>query len=928
MSRWLQSPCGLTAWVALICVAASAMAVAPTPEAVAKWKAEGIYDQVIAQWEAFHKAGGDSPSQYPAFDKKRMQAATSAGVNAPVDTINVPVVLIYFSDKALTAAGTAQAFDSILFSNSQTDSVVNLTGSLTDYYLENSYGKLLIRGHVYGPYIMPFTYSHYVGSDHGLSESGSLASDAAAAADHDIDYHLYANSYNMVPGLIVIHAGLGGEQGGNDIWSNRGSLSGPSVFDGVLVDGYTLNPELFAVGGVTQVLSPIGVFCHEYGHVLGLPDLYDVNYTAGSEGIGVWSLMASGNYNSNAQKPAHLDAWCKEQLNFVSYTYVSANQYQAAIPEVEFNPVVYRIDGNDYRIDNSEYWLVENREKVGFDAGLPGQGLLIYHIDNTVQTNTNPNRYHVALEQADGLNGLAFGSSRGDAGDPWPGSTGNRNFNDQSNPNSRSNSYPTSATEVGVWRISDPDSIMHADFDSTFSRPYLKLETVDSLKLLDNNPGDNNDGILDGGETINFYCTVEDFMRITGYWYVTLQTTNPNITFVQNGVKQQGFLNPNFGPILGQNPVKFTIAPGIQPTIADFQLIIQADSLYGVAGDKTWADTFNIQISLGAPQVLVIDDDNDTTLQQVYTNSLHNFRLPYAVWDKYTYGSPSAATMNKYPNAIWMTGDTLNGGTLNTSDVASMKAYLDAGHHLAITSITAPHQLAVLDSAFLWNYMHCFWKDTVHMIPFFHGVAGNVVGDTMSYRFSVSRYGGGLVNPANSGSAAMYYTNVGRTANYGNCGVTYDGAYRTFIWAYGLEFVSDNFTVNSWAIKDTLMGRILKFFVSGSATGITDNPGGDLPTSFVLKQNYPNPFNPETQISYTLAPTTGNNHGPIRTDLSIYNLLGQRVVTLVDAVQPAGTYHVVWKGTDSQGNKVASGVYFYRLARGEESQARKMMLLK
>ncbi|MBD3403353.1 T9SS type A sorting domain-containing protein, partial [candidate division GN15 bacterium] len=90
---------------------------------------------------------------------------------------------------------------------------------------------------------------------------------------------------------------------------------------------------------------------------------------------------------------------------------------------------------------------------------------------------------------------------------------------------------------------------------------------------------------------------------------------------------------------------------------------------------------------------------------------------------------------------------------------------------------------------------------------------------------------------------------------------------------------------------------------------------------FALHQNYPNPFNPSTQISFTL---------PVRTEvtLEIFNILGRRVTTLVDDTRPAGTYTVEWNGADTDGNPVATGIYFYRLHTDLFMQSRKMILMK
>jgi hypothetical protein len=112
----------------------------------------------------------------------------------------------------------------------------------------------------------------------------------------------------------------------------------------------------------------------------------------------------------------------------------------------------------------------------------------------------------------------------------------------------------------------------------------------------------------------------------------------------------------------------------------------------------------------------------------------------------------------------------------------------------------------------------------------------------------------------------------------------------------------------------------------GNPTAVGDDNDGSLPDHFELSQNYPNPFNPTTHISYSVAATPGQ--GPVHTNLTVFNVLGQEVKTLVDKVQSAGTYTVDWDGTSDSGMKVSSGIYFYRITSGDFVETRKMALLK
>ena len=107
-----------------------------------------------------------------------------------------------------------------------------------------------------------------------------------------------------------------------------------------------------------------------------------------------------------------------------------------------------------------------------------------------------------------------------------------------------------------------------------------------------------------------------------------------------------------------------------------------------------------------------------------------------------------------------------------------------------------------------------------------------------------------------------------------------------------------------------------------SALGLkTQAAGALLPQEFALLQNYPNPFNPSTSIRYALAEDS-------HVDLAVYNILGQRVATLVSEFQAAGLYTAIWDGTASNGRQLSTGMYFARMIAGQHSFTKKMLLLK
>jgi len=215
-----------------------------------------------------------------------------------------------------------------------------------------------------------------------------------------------------------------------------------------------------------------GVYCHELGHVFGLPDLYDTDYS--SYGVGEWSLMAGGSWNGSlGNSPAHPDAWCMCQLGYVTPIVLSSNTTGVSIPAIENLPTVYKLWTSGTPLN--EYFLVANRQLIGYDSALPYLGLLIWHVDdNILDYGANDDEwypgytayghYKVALEQSNGLWKLESTVPIGFvnySGHPYPGAPDNRDFHGGTLPNSRS--YLDAETWVGVTNISDPGPFMTCD---------------------------------------------------------------------------------------------------------------------------------------------------------------------------------------------------------------------------------------------------------------------------------------------------------------------------------------------------------------------------------------------------------------------------------------------------------------------------------
>lgn len=381
-------------------------------------------------------------------------------------------VLVDFSDNVGVTAGVE--FDTLLFAAQ--------SGTVRDYYNEVSYGAVdMITVNLpssLGWKRAPQTYAYYVNNQYGLDSPypqncQKLCEDLVDLINPLVDFSQYDNDGDgYVDAFLITHAGPGAEYTGqtSDIWSHKWSIV-PRNRDGVYISDYAIMPEYWGASGDMT----IGVYCHELGHVLGLPDLYDTDGT--SRGIGNWSLMATGSWNGSlGSSPAHPDAWCKAQAGWLTPTVVTVNQAGVAIPAVETTPTVFRL-WTSGTVGN-EYFLIENRQKSGYDAGLPGSGLLIWHVDDACSNNTHEwypghtglGHYWVALEQADNLYQLEQNSSSGDTRDPFPGLTANHTFNRASSPNS--DNYAGTSSLVAVTNISASGPIMTADFAVSLSAGF------------------------------------------------------------------------------------------------------------------------------------------------------------------------------------------------------------------------------------------------------------------------------------------------------------------------------------------------------------------------------------------------------------------------------------------------------------------------
>jgi M6 family metalloprotease-like protein len=712
--RIITAICALAIFLAF---SADLWGVSLSPELVERLRREGTLQKWVDRGLDARARGVWAPNPNPPVRLAPLGKAQE-------DTLKPFVLCIDFIDNPATR--DTSEFSFLLFSQD----FAYPTGSFRDYYRENSYGTLDLDGAVFGWVRAPQTYEYYVAGANGLGmyphNCQRMVEDALTIANAYVNFQEFDNDDNgWIDGLLVIHAGPGAEETGSDddVWSHEWVMSTTKIFDGVYMRQYAMNPEIHPGGAIID----IGVFCHEFGHFMGAVDLYDYGYD--SEGVGNWSVMASGSWLNGGNTPCHFDAYHKYRiLGFSSVVSIQSNQTGMEIPQAETSPTAYRLW--DSGMGGSMYFLVENRQKTGFDYYLPGGGLLIWHVDESAGgSHPNDNQwcpgdpatphYRCALEQADGeweLERCPGYSNEGDLSDPFPGWTNKRAFDDTTTPSSRN--YYDNSTEVAVWDISDSDSLMYANFDITWSRPCLILDnfTVDDLM------GGDGDGRPEPGETVRLYFTFTNLWLPSSGTEVTVSADTAGINFTDD-YSYLGYMGTNDTQNNYSDPVEFTVDldfPG-RPTI--FTLHVE-----GNGGD--YVVEYDQEVWAGRALILVVDDAGN--YQSYYAAALDSLRQIYDIWEAYGKVDPDFS-FNVYEYLIWYTGDHQT-DLFTEAQVESLMSLLDNGGRLFMTSQDAVEVLSgsveTWAETFLRDYLHVDY-DGNNSKYLAVGHAGDAVGDTL-----------------------------------------------------------------------------------------------------------------------------------------------------------------------------------------------------
>lgn len=370
------------------------------------------------------------------------------------------IILAEFTDKKFSRDDISDIYNDM--ANEENYSGEYSSGSIRDYFVAQSGGKFVPSFDIVGPVELPHETSYYARDEVAID----LMIDACKAADANAGTDFSKYDYNedgMVDFVFVIYAGYGQAQGGggDTVWPQSVDLTYYSwdTYDGLYLSQSACSSELR--GSTGEMIDGIGTFCHEFSHILGLPDIYDPVYS-GMQGMLTWDVMDVGLYNDDSRTPAGYTAMDKYTVGWLEPVVLDKPATGLTLnPLSETNEAYFIVCGTD----RNEYYTLENRQQTGWDKGLGGHGLIVSHIhyDKSIwasnHVNTTSSGYeHVALVPADNI------ASQGtEDGDPFPGVSGNTQFTDTSLPAAFWHTT-AAAVDCPITNIREENGVITFDF--------------------------------------------------------------------------------------------------------------------------------------------------------------------------------------------------------------------------------------------------------------------------------------------------------------------------------------------------------------------------------------------------------------------------------------------------------------------------------
>lgn len=376
------------------------------------------------------------------------------------------ILLAQFSDKKFTMNDPKAFYNRV--ANEPGFSEGNFKGSVADYFKAQSNGKFEMNFDVMGPYTLgeQAFYGKNEGDQQDVNVQAMISGCLGKAAAEGIDFSPYDwDGDGQMEMVFVVYAGRGEATGGGDdtIWPHKGRMTNPVKCGNKTLINYACSNEL----STSNEVDGIGTICHEFSHCFGYPDAYDVNYS-GLYGMGTWDLMCQGNYNGNGFTPAGYTAYEKYAAGWITPIELKENTSVSGM-----KPLAEGGDAYIFKNPNNsdEYYLIENRQKKGWDAGLAGSGIIINHIDynlkawnynipNSMMSGVNDHE-RITLIPADNVK-----SDKNEENDPWPYGNKNRLAN---NTTPACDTYNLNTDGTKLMNIILSDMAIAADGTASFT---------------------------------------------------------------------------------------------------------------------------------------------------------------------------------------------------------------------------------------------------------------------------------------------------------------------------------------------------------------------------------------------------------------------------------------------------------------------------
>lgn len=350
------------------------------------------------------------------------------------------------------------------------------TGSAVDFFTESSNGQFIPTFDVYGPVTLSKNRSYYGGNDWYGNDANpaEMVYEACNILDDQIDFTDYdRDGDGIVDNVFIFYAGRGEASGGSEdtvwphAWNVEYGIGFQPEYDGVKVSRYACSNEW-----ESGRPDGVGTFVHEFSHVMGLPDLYATSYTS-SFTPGSWSCMDYGPYNNDGMTPPLYGAFERYALGWMEPMEIK-DPVNAVLPAISSNKA------GIVKASENEFFLFENRQQTGWDAYLPGHGMLVWHVDynesvwDSNRVNNTPSHQYVDIEEADGTQ-----SEYSRSGDAFPGTANKTSFSDSGTPNMKT--WGGRGLNTPLTEIAENDGVITFKAKGGRTEPLVGTEALEAI---------------------------------------------------------------------------------------------------------------------------------------------------------------------------------------------------------------------------------------------------------------------------------------------------------------------------------------------------------------------------------------------------------------------------------------------------------------